>query len=433
MSGVLVYNAREVATLAGGVRRGTAQADLALVEGDAAVAAYEGRIVAVGQRPAVERRLAEMGVADEALTRIDARRGTVTPGLIDPHTHLLFAGTRQAEVELRQRGHSYLEILAAGGGILQTVRATREASDDELLEHGRRWLAEMLSHGVTTIEAKSGYGLDVDTELRLLALYGLLNDEGPVEIVATFLGAHAVAPEFRDLADAAGEYLEHVIEQSLPEAAKQGIASSVDVFCEPGVFSVDQSRRLLTRARELGLAVRLHADQINSSGGAQLAAEVGALSADHLGAITEAGVEALARASDGARPVVATLLPLSSFYLAEEHFAPARRLIDAGVPVAVGTDFNPGSSPAPNAQLALAFAFHGLRLSPAESLAAMTINAATALGIDDSHGSLEEGKHADVVVWQPDSHTLLPYWLGANLVGTVVKRGRVVYEAPLLL
>lgn len=429
MSGTLVHNASEVATLAGGVRRGSAQADLALVDGDAAVAAYEGRIVAVGQRLEVERRLADMGVSDEALTRVDAQRGAVTPGLVDPHTHLLFAGTRQAEVELRQRGHSYLDILAAGGGILQTVRATREASDDELIGHGRRWLAEMLSHGVTTIEGKSGYGLDVDTELRLLALYGLLNDEGPIEIVPTFLGAHAVAPEFRELADAAEEYLFHVLEQSLPAVAKQGIASSVDVFCEPGVFSVDQSRRLLERALELGLKVRLHADQINSSGGAELAAEMHAWSADHLGAITDAGIDALARVAVEGRPVIATLLPVSSFYLAEEHFAPARRLIDAGVPVAVGTDFNPGSSPAPNAQLALAFACHRLRLSPAEALAAMTINAAAALGIEDSHGSIEEGKHADLVVWQPDSHTLLPYWLGANLARTVIKRGRVVYEA----
>jgi imidazolonepropionase len=289
----------------------------------------------------------------------------------------------------------------------------------------------MLSHGVTTVEAKSGYGLDLDTELRLLALYGRLADEGPVEILPTFLGAHAVAPEFRHLDDAAGEYTAHLMEQHLPAVAQQGIAASVDVFCEPGVFSVDQSRQLLTRARELGLAVRLHADQINASGGAELAAELGALSADHLGAITDTGVQALASAAEGGRPVVATLLPLSSFYLGEEHFAPARRLIDAAVPVAVGTDFNPGSSPAPNAQLALAFAFHRLRLTPGEALAAMTINAAAALGIADSHGSIEVGKHADLVVWQPDSHTLLPYWLGANLVRAVIKRGRLMFEAAL--
>ncbi|MEO8626160.1 MAG: imidazolonepropionase [Candidatus Limnocylindrales bacterium] len=434
--GLLVHNASEVATLAGGLRCGAAQADIGLLmaasasPADApAVAAYQGRIVATGRLPEVEARLTELGVADGAIERLDAQRGTVTPGLIDPHTHLLFGGTRHAEVELRQRGHTYLEILAAGGGILQTVRMTRAATDDELLEHGRRWLAEMLSHGVTTAEVKSGYGLDTQSELRLLALYGRLAAEGPVELVPTFLGAHAVGPEFRDRPDAAHAYMDSVIKDQLPAVAEQGIALSVDVYCEPGVFSIDDSRRLLNRARDLGLRTRLHADQIASGGGSELAAEVGALSADHLGAVSDSGIAALAKAAAGGHPVVATLLPISSFYLDESGSAPARRLIEAGVPVALGTDFNPGTSPAPNAQLALAFAIHQLRLSAAEALAALTINAAAALGMADSHGSLEPGKNADLVVWQPDSHALLPYWLGADLVRTVIKAGRVVYAA----
>jgi imidazolonepropionase len=427
--GLLVFNASEVATLAGGLRRGATQGDLGLLMDEPAVAAYQGRIVATGRLPDVEARLAELGVAGNAIARIDAGRGTVTPGLIDPHTHLLFGGTRHAEVELRQRGHTYLEILAAGGGILQTVRMTRAASDDELLDHGRRWLGEMLSHGVTTAEVKSGYGLDSESELRLLALYGRLADEGPVELVPTFLGAHAVAPEFRDRPDAVQAYTDSIINEQLPAVAEQGIAVSCDVFCEPSVFPVDESRRLLTRAKELGLQVRLHADQIATGGGSELAVEVGALSADHLGAISDSGIEALAGAARTGRPVVATLLPVSAFYLDEPHFAPARRLIDASVPVALGTDFNPGTSPAPNAQLAMAFASHRLHMTAAEALAAMTINAAAALGIADSHGSLEPGKHADLVVWQPDSHALLPYWLGANLVRTVIKRGRVAYAA----
>ena len=434
--GLLVYNASEVATLAGGIHRGAAQADIGLLMADAAagpadspaVAAYEGRIVAVGRLTDVERELADMGITAESLERVDARRGTVTPGLIDPHTHLLFAGTRHAEIELRQRGHGYLEILAAGGGILQTVRQTRAASDAELLDHGRRWLAEMLSHGVTTAEVKSGYGLDTASELRLLALAARLGEEGPVELVPTFLGAHAVAPEFRDRADGARAYLENVIGEQLPAVVDQGIATSCDVFCERGVFEAEDSRRLLARAMELGLAARLHADELQPSGGAELAAEIGALSADHLGAISDAGVDALAAAAERGRPVVATLLPLTSFYLDEPQFAPARRLIERGVPVALGTDFNPGTSPAPNAQLALSFGVHRLRLSVGEALAAMTINAAAALGIEGSHGSLEVGKHADLVVWQPDSHALLPYWLGASLVSAVVKRGRIVYE-----
>jgi imidazolonepropionase len=427
--GLLVHNAAEVVTVAGGVRRGATQSEIGVIESGGAVAAYEGRIVAAGTLADVERRLDAMGIARAALERIDGRGGTVTPGLIDPHTHLIFAGTRQAEVELRQRGHSYLEILAAGGGILQTVRETRAASDDELLVSARRWLAEMISHGVTSIEIKSGYGLDLDAELRLLRIAGQLANEGPLDIVPTFLGAHAVAPEFRHLPDAAAEYIEHVIEQQLPAVARQGIATSCDVFCERGVFDVDMSRRLLTRAKELGLNARLHADQLNATGGAQLAAEVGALSADHLGGISEDGIEALGLAADSGRPVVATLLPISAFYLDEPHFAPARALVERGVPVAIGTDFNPGTSPAPNAQLALAFAVHRLRLSAAEAIAAMTINAAAALGLEQTHGSIEEGKHADLVVWEPDSHTLLPYWLGANLVRTVVKRGRVIFRA----
>lgn len=439
LPGLLVHNAAEIATLAGGVRRGGSQAEIGLLAADdaadlggpqgLALAAYEGRIVAVGRLGDVERELAEMGIAADALARLDARRGTITPGLIDPHTHLLFAGTRHAEVELRQRGHSYLDILAAGGGILQTVRLTRAASDDELLDSGRRWLAEMLSHGVTTAEVKSGYGLDTESELRLLALAARLGGEGPIEIVPTFLGAHAVAPEFRGQPDAAAAYMARVIDDQLPRVAEQGIAKSCDVFCERGVFEPEHARRLLVRAKELGMAARLHADEIQPSGGAELAAEIGALSADHLGAISEAGIEALGRAADEGRPVVATLLPLTSFYLNEPAYAPARRLIERGVPVAVGTDFNPGTSPAPNAQLALAFAVHRLGMSAAEALAAMTINSATALGISGSHGSLEVGKHADLVVWEPDSYALLTYWLGADLVRSVVKRGRVVYSA----
>jgi len=431
LPGLLVHNAAEIVTVAGVLRRGAAQNDIGVIDGEVngAVAAYEGRIVAVGRLDDVERRLEAMGIAASALTRLDAQQGTVTPGLIDPHTHLLFAGTRQAEIELRQRGHSYLEILAAGGGILQTVRETRTATDDELLANGRGWIAEMITHGVTSIEVKSGYGLSTDDELRLLRLVNQLATEGPIDIVPTFLGAHAIGPEFRGRDDAAAAYMRNVINEQLPRVADQGIATSCDVFCERGVFDVDMSRRLLTRAAELGLRPRLHADQLTATGGAQLAAEVGAISADHLGGVSEAGIEALGAAADRSTPVVATLLPISAFYLDEPQLAPARALIDRGVPVAVGTDFNPGTSPAPNPQLALGFAVHRLRLSAAEAISAMTINAAAALGLRQTHGSIEEGKHADLVVWQPDSHTLLPYWLGANLVRTVIKRGRVIYAA----
>jgi imidazolonepropionase len=424
--GLLVYNAAEVATLAGGVRRGSAQADIAVVK-HAAVAAYQGRIVAVGRIEDVERRLDDLGVAAGLVTRLDAGGGLVTPGLIDPHTHLVFVGTRQAEVTLRQRGAGYLDILDAGGGILQTVRETRAASDEELLANGRRWLGEMLGHGVTTVEAKSGYGLDVETELRQLALAYQLGEEEAIEVVPTFLGAHAVAPEFRDRPDAASAYLDFVISEALPAVAAQGYAKSCDVFCERGVFSAADSRRLLQAAQSAGLAARLHADELADSGGAELAAEIGALSADHLGAVSPAGVAALARAAARDHPVVATLLPATSLFL-DEPFAPARALIDAGVPVALGTDFNPGTSPTPNMQLVLSLAVLKLGLTPAEALAAATVNAAGALGMADSHGSLEPGRHADLVIWNVPSHELLPYWLGANLVSNVIKAGRLVLK-----
>jgi imidazolonepropionase len=433
---VLVVGATEILTMAGGMRAGSAQSDVAAFRNEPgatrepadqpAIAAFEGRIVAVGPRGQVERALRDHGVEPAGTRLVDAAGGVVTPGLIDPHTHLLFAGTRHAELAMRQRGFGYLDILAAGGGILQTVRHTRAASDDELLAHGRRWLTEMLSHGVTTVEAKSGYGLDTDSELRLLELAGRLGAEGPVEVVPTFLGAHAVAPEFRQRPDATAAYLDHVIAEQLPAVAEQGIAQSCDVFCERGVFEPEPTRRLLAAARDRGLAVRMHADELHESGAAELAAEVGALSADHLAAIGERGVEALGRAADQGRPVVATLLPATTFYLLSDRYAPARRLIERGVPVALGTDFNPGTSPTPSIQLALSLATLRLGMTAGEALVAATINAAAALGLQDSHGSLEPGKHADMVVWDVESHEQIPYWMGARLVRTVIKRGRVV-------
>ena len=429
--GLLVVDAMEIATLAGGLRRGSSQADVATIEGDAALAAFEGRIVAVGRRADVERRVSELGIAANQLERVDAAGGTVTPGLVDPHTHLVFAGERHAELELRQRGVAYLDILAAGGGILQTVRQTRAASDDDLLANGRRWLAEMLSHGVTTVEVKSGYGLDVPTELRQLEVAARLGAEGPMDVVPTFLGAHAVAPEFRDRPDAFEAYLDHVINEQLPAVVEQGIATSCDAFCERGVFEPAEVRRLFDAARAAGLALRLHADELHPSGAAELAADYGALSADHLAAVSDEGVDALAGAAEAGRPVVATLLPATTFFLMTDHYAPARRLIERGVPVALGTDFNPGTSPTANAQLVMSIACLQLKLTPSEALAAMTINAAAALGMADSRGTLEEGREADLVIWDVPGHRMLPYWLGAgNLVRKVVKRGRVVFEQP---
>ena len=430
--GLVISGASEIATLAGGLRRGARQGDLALLQGgrsadaEPVVAIWDQRIVGVGPRAEVSTDLAAQGLRLERFTSLDADGGCVTPGLVDPHTHLLFAGTREEEVRLRQQGAGYLEILAAGGGILSSVAATRAASTEALLVHGRRWLAEMLAHGVTTIEAKSGYGLDVDTELRLLDVYGVLADEGPIDIVPTFLGAHAVPPEFRSREDSVEAYVRNVIEEQLPAVARQGIARFCDVFCENGVFDAEQSRRILEAAAGLGLGTRMHADELAASGGAELAAELGAASADHLAAISDSGIEALAEAADGDRPVVATLLPATTWFLMSNHFAPARRLIDRGVPVALGTDFNPGTSPNSSMPLAMTIACLSLGLSPEEALAAATINAAHAVGRADEVGSIEVGKRADIVVWNVPRVAQLTYWVGANLVETVVKGGRAV-------
>jgi imidazolonepropionase len=428
-AGLLIVGASEIATLAGGPRRGAAQADAGVLR-DAAhslsVAVVDGSIHALGTEEEVRRRLAGEGVDATTLQTIDAQHGLVTPGLIDPHTHLLFGGTRERELDQRQSGASYLEILAAGGGILSTVERTREATEEELRAQGRRWLREMLSHGVTTIEAKSGYGLDAETELRLLAVAAELDREGPVEVVPTYLGAHAVPREMRDLANAADAYLADVVEKQLPRVAEQGIARFCDVFCELGVFDAAQSRLVLEAAARLGLRPRLHADEIHDSGGAALAAELGAASADHLAAVSDAGIEALGRAADDGHPVVATLLPATTLYLMSEHHAPARRLIERGVPVAIGTDFNPGTSPTPNLALVLSIACVTLGLTAAEALVAATVNAALALGLEATHGTIEPGRAADLVVWDVPSVDLLPYWMGANLARIVVKRGRVV-------
>ena len=286
----------------------------------------------------------------------------------------------------------------------------------------------MLRHGVTTIEAKSGYGLDLPTELRLLEVAHQLDRDGPVDIVPTFLGAHAVPPEFRARPDGTEAYVRHVIEEQLPGVAAQGRARSCDVFCERGVFSADQSRRILQAAAGYGMALRLHADELAPSGGAELAAELGALSADHLHVPSDAGMQALAVAAAGPKPTVATLLPATTWFLMAGDAAPARRFIDAGVPVALGTDFNPGTSPTPNLPLVMTVACLEMMLTPAEALAAVTVNAAHAVGVAADAGSLEPGKLADIVVWRAPDVAQLPYWVGADLVDVVVKRGRVVYR-----
>lgn len=435
--GLLVVGAAEVATLSGGVRAGAAQGDVGRLIGSTGgsgssdgpvVAAWEGRIVAVGRRPDVERALEADGYSLARFARLDAGGGTVTPGLVDPHTHLLFAGSREAEWQLRREGAGYLDILAAGGGILSTVEATRAATLDALLAHGRRWLDEMLGNGVTTVEAKSGYGLELETEIRLIEAAWRLGQEGPIDVVPTFLGAHAVPGEFRARRDATEAYVRSVIDDQLPGVAAHGRARFCDAFCEAGVFTADQSRRILEAASAFGLGIRLHADELAPSGGAELAAALGAASADHLASPSEAGIDALAVAAADGHPVIATLLPATTWFLMKDRAAPARTFIERGIPVAIGTDFNPGTSPTASLPLAMSMACVELGMSADEALAAVTINAARALGLDEEIGSLEPGKQADIVIWRVPTSRQIPYWPAADLVRTVIKRGRVVLD-----
>jgi imidazolonepropionase len=355
-----------------------------------------------------------------AVRWIDVSDRVVLPGFVDSHTHLLFAGLRVDEFEQRLQGMSYQEITARGGGILSTVRQVRQASKEKLKALARPRLERLLHLGVTTIEVKSGYGLTPADEIKCLEAIAELNAEGPWELVPTFLGAHAVPPEYRD--DRAG-YIRSLCEDMLPEVSRQGLADFCDVFCETGVFSVAESRQVLTRARDLGLRLKLHADELSPLGGAELAAEVGAVSADHLLCITEAGIDALARAS-----TVATLLPGTAFFLGVDY-APARRLIERGVTVALATDCNPGTCMTENLPLIGAMACTQMGMLPGEVLTALTLNAAAALGRSDRIGSLTPGKQGDVIVCAVSDYRELFYHFGINHVECVIKRGRVVRPA----
>ena len=413
MPTLLIEHASEMLTMAGPARArvGDELGEVGVVA-DGALFARDGLIEAVGPTAEVA------GRAEADTVRIDARGLTLAPGFVDAHTHPVFAGSRAAEYEMRVMGRTYEEIARAGGGIRSTVRHTRAASEQELFDVARRHAETFLAYGTTTIEAKSGYGLTVEDELKQLRVLARVAREVPIDVSPTLLGAHEIPDEYRGRAD---EYVDLVVSEMIPRAARERLAEGCDVFCESHVFSVEQARRVLTAAREHGLTPRFHADQITRSGGAELAAEVGAASADHLEQLDEAGVEAIVRGG-----VTAVLLPGSVYNLGLARYAPARRLVEAGAKVVLATDFNPGSSPTPSMQMILSLACTQMRMRPAEAFVAATINAAHALGRGDRVGSLEVGRQADCVLFDGPDHRLVPYFFGVNHARTVVKRGEVV-------
>jgi imidazolonepropionase len=378
----------------------------------AAIAAAEGRIAWVGPQrtlPGDPRALAR--------EVRDTHGRWITPGLVDCHTHLVYAGDRAREFELRLQGAAYEEIARAGGGIASTVAATREAAEAALAEASSRRLRRLLEEGVTTIEIKSGYGLRADAEAKQLRVARLLGEDAAVTVRTTFLGAHAVPPEFRGRAD---DYIDVVCEEMMPAVAEAGLADSVDAFCEGIAFSPAQTARVFERAAALGLPVKLHADQLSDLGGAALAARFGALSADHLEHTSEAGVRALAGAG-----TAAVLLPGAFYFLRETKLPPVRLLREHGVPMAVSTDCNPGSSPMTSILLALNMACTLFRLTPEEALAGATCHAARALGMAATHGTIETGKACDLAVWAVESPAELAYALGANPCVEVIRGGRL--------
>jgi imidazolonepropionase len=416
---LIVHSTNELLTLASaeGLRRGPSMGELGIIP-DGAVTIQGDRIVLVGTTREV---LAEAG---QAGTLIDASGKIVMPGLVDPHTHLVFAGDRASEFEMRLRGASYMEIMAAGGGIMNTVRATREASLDEIVRQSKERLDKMLAHGTTTAEAKTGYGLDSENELKMLEAIRSLDESHPVDLVPTFLGAHAIPAEFRGDAD---RYTNLLVEEMLPALRAEGYLSPespifCDVFCEEGAFSVEQSKRILEKARELGMGLKIHTDEFSSLGGTALAVELGATSADHLACTTDEEIGLLADSD-----AVGVLLPGTPFGLGETQYARARDMIDAGVAIALATDLNPGTCYCESMPFIMALACRQMRMIPAEAIVASTINAAHAVAQGHEVGSLEVGKKADLLILDVPDYRHLAYRFGTNLVQTVIKAGKVVH------
>jgi imidazolonepropionase len=412
---LLLTNIGQVATLEGhseSPKVGTQMNDVSVID-NGAIAIKDGKIVAIGPTKDVLSQVTE----EPRLPAIEFPGMLATPGFVDSHTHLAFAGSRERDFAMKLAGKTYLEILEAGGGILNTLRSTRVASQGDLVANAFSYAESMLSMGTTTIEAKSGYGLDTENELKMLRAVDELREKLPLNLISTFLGAHAIPPEFEGRTDA---YVDLVIDEMIPAVAKSSLAEFCDVFCEQGVFDIEQSRKILLAARGKGMKLKIHADEIVQLGGANLAAEVGAVSADHLLRASEEGLEAMRKAG-----TIATLLPATAFSL-DTDYADARGMIEMGLPVALATDFNPNCA---NESLffTIALACYKMKMKPQEALSAVTINAAHALNRGSTHGSIEEGKVADILILDCPNPEYLTWRFGVNLVHTVISNGQVIH------
>lgn len=382
---------------------------------DAFIAIKDGKIEKIGPMT----KLRNIDLTKEDLQIVDAEGSLVTPGLVDPHTHLIFFGWRQKELSLKLKGKSYLDILNQGGGILNTVKNTRKASLDELVENAKKSLDTMLSHGTTTCEAKSGYGLNIADEIKSLEAIRKLNDLHPIDIVPTFMGAHAVPEEYKDNPD---EFVNLVCDEMIPVISERNLAEFNDVFCEKDVFDVEQSRKILEEGKRYGLTPKVHADEITPLGGAKLAAEVEAISAEHLINADNEGLEAMAK-----KGTIAVILPGTSLFLGA-NFARGKDMINLGIPVALSTDFNPGSCPTESLQIVMNLACIKYKMTPEEVLTGITLNAAAAINRSEKLGTLEKGKQADIVIWNAPDLDFVCYHFGVNLVKYVIKKGRVVIQ-----
>ncbi len=398
---LLIKNASQLLTLAGGIRK--ENYDLGIIE-NGAVLIDNGKIVEVGSMRELK------GSAEE---EIDASGKVVMPGFVDPHTHLVFSGTRENELYMKLQGKTYLEILKMGGGILRTVRATRNATKEELMKETKRRLDYMLRNGTTTAEAKSGYGLNYEDERKILEVINEINH--PVELAPTFLGAHALPPEFKE----SGEYIEYM-KKIIPKIAP--LAKFIDIFCEKGVFDCEESREYLEEGKKYGLVPKIHADEIEDIGCSKVAVEVGAISADHLVKTSDENIELMAKSG-----IIAVFLPATPYMLLSKEYARARKFIERGIPVALATDLNPNAY-TESMQMVISLAITQMRMLPEEAIAASTINAAAAIGMQDKIGSLERGKQADIIILDAKNYQQIGYHFGVNLVEKVIKGGKLVWS-----